>query len=172
MVEIPHNEEEPVFKLISTLTPTPRKRGRPPTANTQTKVSRRRPTKQKFGLNTSTSENSEVVHEEPNQNVRAIVTHTGIPTFPNINIVENDENQESEGIEEISTNYMDTSEAYNKETIADRYFAEKIEKIFYIDVEPKPIAECKHCSDWIKWKETIKLSRPRLVDNDRSQRQE
>ena len=156
-VEIPHNEEEPVFKLISTSTPTLRKRGRPPVADTQTKVSRRRLMKQKIGLNTSVLENSEGIQEEPSENARAIITHTGIPEIPDINIVGNDEDQESERIEEISTNYVDTGEIYNrKTTIVDIYFAEKIAKIIDLDPEPKSMAECKQRSDWIKWKEAIK----------------
>jgi hypothetical protein len=147
-VEIPHNKEEPVFKLISTSTLTPRKRGRPPVANTQTKVSRRCPMKQKIGQNTSVSENSEGLHEEPSENERTIVTHTEIPEIPNINIVGNNENQESERIEEISTNYVDTGETYNRETtIVNINFAEKIAKIIDLDPEPKSMAECKQRSD-------------------------
>jgi hypothetical protein len=53
-------------------------------------------------------------------------------------------NQESERIEEISINYLDTGETYNrKTTILDIYFAEKIAKIIDLDQKPKSMAECK-----------------------------
>jgi hypothetical protein len=107
--------------------------------------------KQKIGLNTLILENSEGIQEEPSENVRAIVTHTWISEIPDINIVGNDEDQESERIEEISTNYVDIGETYNrKTTIVDIYFAEKIVKIIDVDPEPKSMAECKQRSDWIK----------------------
>ncbi len=155
-VEIPHDAKEPVFKLISTSTPTSRKRGRPPVAHNQTKVSRRRPSKQKIGQNTTALENSEGAHQvdepptvicpdgnEPNENARTIAG--------------NNEDQECERIEEISTNYVDTSETYNRETtIVDIYFAGKIAKIIDLDPEPKSMAECKKRSDWVKWKDAIK----------------
>jgi hypothetical protein len=72
--------------------------------------------------------------------------------------VGNDEDQEIERIEEISTNYVDTGETYNrKTTIVDIYFAKKIAKIIDLDLEPKSMAECKQRSEWIKWKEAIKV---------------
>jgi hypothetical protein len=77
--------------------------------------------------------------------------------IPNINIVGNNDNEESERIEEISINYVDTGETYNRETtIVDINFAEKIAKIIDLDPKPKSMAECKQYLDWIKWKEEIK----------------
>nr|AAM74357.1 Putative retroelement [Oryza sativa Japonica Group] len=123
-VEIPHDAEEPVFKLISTSTPTSRKRGRPPV-----------------------DEPPAVIcpdGNEPSENARAITISTGRPEIPDLNIAGNNEDQECERIEEISTSYVDTGETYNRETtIVDIYFAEKIAKIIDLDPEPKSMAECK-----------------------------
>jgi hypothetical protein len=56
--------------------------------------------------------------------------------------------EESERIEEMSTNYVDTCETYSrKTTIIDIYFAEKIVKIIDLDPKPKSIVECKQCYD-------------------------
>jgi hypothetical protein len=86
-------EASACFRLTTFVSssPTLRKRGRPPVADTQTKVSRRRSMKKKIGLNMSILENSEGIQEEPCENARAIITHTRISEIPNINIVGNDE---------------------------------------------------------------------------------
>jgi hypothetical protein len=62
--------------------------------------------------------------------------------------VGNNEDWESKRIEEISTNYVDIGETYNREnTIIDIYFAEKNAKIIDLDPERKSMAEYKQYSD-------------------------
>ena len=52
--------------------------------------------------------------------------------------------RQGERIEEISINYVDTGEIYNRETtVVDIYFAKKIAKIIDPDPEPKSMAELK-----------------------------
>jgi hypothetical protein len=71
--------------------------------------------------------------------------------------------EESQRINKIFTNYIDSEESSNrKTTIGDINFSSKIANDFQLDPEPKIMAECikrseciKH-SDWIKWKEAIK----------------
>ena len=56
--------------------------------------------------------------------------------------------RQGERIEEISINYVDTGEIYNRETtVVDIYFAKKIAKIIDLDPEPKSMAECKQHLD-------------------------
>jgi hypothetical protein len=107
--------------------------------------------KQKIGLNILVLENSEEIQEEPSENADTIVTYIGISEIPDINVVGNDEDQESERIEEISTNFVGTGETYNrKTTIVDIYFVEKTVMIIDLDPEPNSMAECKQRLDWIK----------------------
>jgi hypothetical protein len=55
---------------------------------------------------------------------------------------------ESQGVQEISINYIDYEESYNRKTInVDIYFATKIASEFRIDPEPKSMAECTKRSD-------------------------
>ena len=63
---------------------------------------------------------------------------------------------ESEGIKEISINYIESGESYNKETtIVDIYFASEIAETLQLDPEPKTVRECLKRPDWPKWKEAI-----------------
>ena len=65
--------------------------------------------------------------------------------------------EESQRINEISTNYIDSGESFNrKTTIIDIIFATNIAKDLQLDPEPKTMAECIKRSYWIKWKEAIK----------------
>jgi hypothetical protein len=68
----------------------------------------------KLGENTSTLENSQGVHDKPTKNAHTIVTNIDIRKNLDINIVGNNENQESKRIEEMSTNYVDTCETYRR----------------------------------------------------------
>jgi hypothetical protein len=63
---------------------------------------------------------------------------------------------ESGGIEEISINYIETGESYNrKSTNVDIFFSSKIANDLALDHEPKTMAECMKRSDWSKWMATI-----------------
>ena len=63
---------------------------------------------------------------------------------------------ESEGIKEISINYIESGESYNRETtIVDIYFASEIAEILQLDPEPKTVRDCLKRPDWPKWKEAI-----------------
>jgi hypothetical protein len=58
---------------------------------------------------------------------------------------------ESQGIQEISINYIDSGESYNRKTRnVDIYFATKIASELRIDPEPKSMAGCIKRSDWVK----------------------
>jgi len=62
----------------------------------------------------------------------------------------------SRGLQEISINYLDTGETYDrKATIVDIYFFKSIAENLHKDLEHKSIAECNRCLDWDKWKEAI-----------------
>ena len=62
----------------------------------------------------------------------------------------------SRGVQEISINYLDSGETYDrKATVVDIYFSKSIAENLHKDPEPKSMAECKRRSDWDKWKEAI-----------------
>ena len=64
--------------------------------------------------------------------------------------------EESQRVNGISTNYIDSGESFNRKTIiVDINFASKIASNLQLDPEPKTMAECIKRSDWIKWKEAI-----------------
>jgi len=53
-------------------------------------------------------------------------------------------NEPSQGVQEISINYIDSGESYDrKTTIVDIYFAETIAEIIQNNPDPKTMAECK-----------------------------
>jgi hypothetical protein len=82
------------------------------------------------------------VHSNPND---------GISEHPDNVVLGNTE--QSEGVKEISTNYVDYGELYDrKTTIIDVYFATSIANNLQKDPDPKSMAECKKRSDWNKWK--------------------
>ena len=63
---------------------------------------------------------------------------------------------ESEGIDEISINYVESGESFNrKTTIVDIFFASKIVDDLALDHEPKSMAACMKRSDWSNWKVAI-----------------
>jgi hypothetical protein len=58
--------------------------------------------------------------------------------------------------EEIATDYAKSRELYNRKTTnVDINFVSKIIGVIDEDPEPKSMAECRKCSDWVKWKEAI-----------------
>ena len=57
----------------------------------------------------------------------------------------------SKGGQEISINYLDTGETYDrKATVVDIYFSESIDENLHKDPEPKSMTECRKRSDWDK----------------------
>jgi hypothetical protein len=63
---------------------------------------------------------------------------------------------ESLRVDEISINFIETGESYNRKSIiVDIYFSEQIANILLTDSDPKSMTECKKRSDWDKWKEAI-----------------
>jgi hypothetical protein len=61
--------------------------------------------------------------------------------------------EESQGVNEISTNYIGSEESFNrKTTIVDINFSSKIASDLHLQPDPKPktMAECIIRSDWIK----------------------
>jgi hypothetical protein len=60
----------------------------------------------------------------------------------------------SERVREISINYAETGESFDRKTIiVDSYFSATIAKILQNDPNPKTMAECKTRSDWNQWKD-------------------
>lgn len=64
--------------------------------------------------------------------------------------------EESPRVQEISTNYIDSGESFNrKSTIIDNYFSTTIENTLLNDHDPRTIVECEKRSDWHQWKDAI-----------------
>ena len=81
-------------------------------------------------------------------------SNPGISEHPNSIVLGNIES--NNGVKEISINYIDSGESYDrKTTIVDMYFSAAIVEIFLNDPNPKTMAECKKRSDWAQWKEAI-----------------
>ena len=93
------------------------------------------------------------MHPEPSTTV-----HTNIVAGTSVHhdsiVVGN--HDESEGIDEISINYVESGESFNRNTtIVDIFFALKIADDLALDCEPKSMAECMKRSDWSNWKVAI-----------------
>jgi len=75
--------------------------------------------------------------------------------------------EQSEEVQEISTNYVYSGESYNKKTtIVDVYFATSIADNLQKDPNPKSMAECKKHSNWNKWKEAIETELASLTKRE------
>ena len=84
----------------------------------------------------------------PSTNVH-INNITGTSEDPDSIVVGN--NEESQGVMEIFTNFINSGESFNrKTTIVDNNFSSKIANDLQPDPEPKTMAECIKRSDWIK----------------------
>ena len=95
----------------------------------------------------------QLIHQLPSTNVHTI-DGAGTSENPDSSVLGN--NEESQGVLEISTNYINSGESFNrKTTIVDNNFSAKIAIDLQPDPEPKTMAECIKRSDWIKWKEAI-----------------
>ena len=95
----------------------------------------------------------DVGHPEPNTSVH---TNFGVGTSEDLDPIVEGNHEGSKGIDEISINYIDSGESYNrKTTVVDIYFASRIAEGLDLDREPKSMAECMKRSDWSKWKAAI-----------------
>ena len=148
------------------LLPLPKKRGRStaaPKDDAQTKRQRIPRTKSTKSVNTSQPK----VGRRPNVDTNPIprpnpqpesMVHPnidpGTSEHPNSTVLGNDESHN--GVKEISNNYIDSEESYDrKTTIVNIYFSAAIAEIFLNDADPKTMVECKKHSNWTQWKEAI-----------------
>jgi hypothetical protein len=82
------------------------------------------------------------------------ITDLGTSKHPGSIILGN--NEPTERVQEICTNYIESGKSYDrKTTIADSYFSAKIANGLLNDQDPKTMAECRKRSDWIQLKEAI-----------------
>jgi hypothetical protein len=82
----------------------------------------------------------DVMHPEPSTTVH---TNIGAGTSVHLDSIVVGNHDESEGIDEISINYVESGESFNrKTTIVDIFFASKIADDLALDREPKSMAEC------------------------------
>jgi hypothetical protein len=58
-------------------------------------------------------------------------------------------------VQEISINYTSSGELFDcTTTVVNSYFLTMVADLLN-DSDSKTMAECKQCSDWVKWKEAI-----------------
>ena len=94
------------------------------------------------------------VEGQPPQPSSSVHKLTGTSEHPDSIVLGNHE--ESLGVQEISINYVDSGESFDrKTTTVDIYFAEKIADTLLTDHDPRSIVECQKRSDWPKWKDAI-----------------
>ena len=75
--------------------------------------------------------------------------------------------QQSEEVQEISTNYVDFGESFDrKTTIVDIFFASSVAETIQNDPDPKSMVECKKRSDRNKWKEAIEAELASLTKRE------
>jgi hypothetical protein len=175
-VNAPERVQVPLKATNSTISPNPRKRGRP--LGAQDKVPWRRPQKRSEPLaslkelveearpevgnapEVATQPEVEEVskgHHPEDGNLSASRTHyrIGRSERPSSIVMGNHDEWEDDH-EEIATNYVESGESYHrKTTVVDIYFASKIADSMDLDPEPKSMIECRKRSDWDKWKATI-----------------
>jgi hypothetical protein len=86
----------------------------------------------------------------------SVHTNVGVGTSEHLDSIVEGHRDESEGIDEISTNYVESGESLNRKTTnVDIFFSSKISKDLTLDREPKTMAKCMKRSDWSKWKVAI-----------------
>jgi hypothetical protein len=67
-------------------------------------------------------------------------------------------NEASNGIEDISISYTSSGEVYDRSTtIVNSSFSTIIAENVIADLDTKTMIECKKCLDWNKWKEAMKV---------------
>ena len=135
------------------------KRGRSKAINQDVAPKRQRKQDNKNSKSVNVTQQQVVRHQVNKQNSHPTSTVHSIPDVgtsehPDAIVLGN--NEPSRGVQEISINYIDSGESYDrKTTIVDIYFAKTIAEIIQTDPDPKTMAECKKRSDWNKWKEAI-----------------
>jgi hypothetical protein len=78
-------------------------------------------------------------------------TNVGAGTSEHLDSIVVGNHDESEGTDEISTNYVESGESFNrKNTNVDIFFSSNIAKDLTLDREPKTMAKCMKRSDWSK----------------------
>jgi hypothetical protein len=88
------------------------------------------------------------IHHIPNTNAQNNIIARTLEDPDSVVVGNHDESQ---GVQEISINYIDSGESYNRKTThVDIYFATKIASELRIDPEPKSMVECIKRSDWVK----------------------
>ena len=153
-INVPERVEIPI-KV--TQLPNQNKRGRS-TATRAKRVPRKKRNINSKGINANQPQvdrhqDVQLIHQLPSTNVHTI-DGAGTSENPDSSVLGN--NEESQGVLEISTNFINSGESFNrKTTIVDNYFSSKIALDLQPDLEPKTMAECIKFSDCIKWKEAI-----------------
>src|SRR6266498_2929493 len=157
VVNVPERVEIPI-KV--TQLPNQNKRGR--CTVTRDKTPKRAPRKKRNinskGVNANQPQvdghqDVQLIHQLLSTNVHKI-DGAGTSENPDSSVIGN--NEESQGVLEISTNFINSGESFKrKTTIVDNYFSSKIALDLQPDPEPKTMAKCLKRSDWIKWKEAI-----------------
>jgi hypothetical protein len=75
-------------------------------------------------------------------------TNIGAGTSEHLDSIVEGNHDKFEGIDEISTDFVETGETFNRKTTNfDIFFSSKIAKDLTLDREPKTMAECMQCSD-------------------------
>ena len=100
--------------------------------------------------------NEHPVEERPPPSSSVVHSMTGTSENPDSIVLGN--HDQSTRVNEISTNYIDSGESYNrKSTIVDIYFSTTVANNLLNDHDPKTMAECEKRSDWPKWKDAIQV---------------
>jgi hypothetical protein len=82
------------------------------------------------------------------------INDVGTSKYHDVTILGN--NHISERIHEISINYLESRESYDrKTTIIDICFSTMIAEILKNHIDPKTMAECNERFDWNQWKDAI-----------------
>jgi hypothetical protein len=107
----------------------------------------------KFNLVLKKGHVKDVHHPGPSTSVH---TNVGPGISEHLDSIIEGNQDELEGIDEISTNYVELGESFNRKTTnIDIFFSSKIAKDLTFDREPKTMAKCMKRSDWSKWKVAI-----------------
>jgi hypothetical protein len=146
--------------------PVQRKRGRS-TATEHDSASRKQQRKQRkkpsepVNVNQPSVDNHQMGNEHPVEERSpqpSSVVHSMTGTSENPDSIVLGNLDQSTRVNEISTNYIDSGESYNrKSTIVDIYFSTTVANNLLNDHDPKTMAECEKRSDWPKWKDAIQV---------------
>jgi len=145
-VEVPNKTIQlPISKESGGSTANPRKRTRKQRKQSSDTVNETQPQVERHQMDLPNPPPTSTVHS---------ISDDGTLERPDAVVLGNTE--PSNGVHEISTNYVDSGESFDrKTTIVDIYFASSIAETIQNDPDPKSMVECKKRSDWNKWKEAI-----------------